>query len=177
MKIQPMASALRVSLTLRETRALFDLANAGVLALGSHAPGGAAELIEKLRIGADDLAAKQAESRARKASKWARPVSRPHMNITIEGLTISASLGDWIDIGDGMEVSVWGDLTPERENRQAETRYNAWRVLVLNPSPYGPPWLVYGCTLTEDRAEVETLARSLIATIDPEHLAAVDDQR
>ena len=120
MKVQPMASALRVSLSLRETRALIDLAQAGAHARGLAAPCGADDLIAKFRIGANDLAAKQASARANRSSKLAEPARPPMVNLTVEGLTISATLGNWIDIGHHPDFSVWGELTPERESHQGE---------------------------------------------------------
>jgi hypothetical protein len=177
MKVQPMASALRVSLSLREARALAELAQAGAKALGLAAPGGADDLVTALRIGASDLAAKQASARANREAKRMKPARPPMMNLTIAGLTISATLGDWIDISESPDFSVWSELTPDRESHQGETRYGAWRVLVLNPSPYGSPWLGYGCTRTGDKGEVEALAHALIAKIDPAELPHLGDDK
>jgi hypothetical protein len=160
-----MASALRVTLTLREARALRQLAAAGIYALNFRAPEQADELTAMLDIGIHDLAQKQAEARSRRKAATARPDLRPMINLDVDGLTISAELGDWIDISPVPDYYVWAEVTPEREGGQNEIRRNAWRIYVLNPDQHGPMHLANGCTATDCKGEVKTLARNLVSNI------------
>jgi hypothetical protein len=172
MKVQAMASALRVTLTLREARALQQLALAGRYALNFNAPDQADELAVMLDIGVHDLASKQAEARARRLAKSAKPQFPPMINMDIDGFTISAELSDWIDISATPDYCVWATLTPERESGQYEIRRNAWRVNVLNPDRDGPMHLANGCTETDCRNEVEALSRKLVGNITRQRMAA-----
>jgi hypothetical protein len=139
-----MASALRVTLTLREARALRQLAAAGIYALNFRAPEQADELTAMLDIGIHDLAQKQAEARSRRKAATARPDLRPMINL---------------------DYYVWAEVTPEREGGQNEIRRNAWRIYVLNPDQHGPMHLANGCTATDCKGEVKTLARNLVSNI------------
>lgn len=172
MKVQAMASALRVTLTLREARALQQLANAGAEALNFMVPDQADELTAMLDIGIHDLASKQAEARQRRKAKAERPQFRPMINAVVDGFTICAELGDWIDISRVPDYYVWAEVSPEREGGQHEIRRNAWRILVLNPDRNGPLHLASGCTETDRKDEVETLARKLVADMTGDRLAA-----
>lgn len=167
MKVQAMSSAIRSTLTLREVRALHQLAKAGAQALGIAAPDCARDLVAKLEIGIAELEWKQADARSRRTAKLARPLFKPMINLTINGLKISAEKGDWIDINPMPDSPVWGELTPERESLQAEIRRDAWRVLVLTPMPYDSLCIASDCTKTGDAKEVEPLARRLVAGLNP----------
>lgn len=177
MKVQAMSSALRTTLTLREVRALHQLAKAGAEALGFMAPDKASEIIAALDMGVADLERRERDARSRRQAKSQRPNFPPMINLTVNGLTISATKGDWIDISPVPDTRIWSTITPERETLQCEIRRNVWRVLVLNPSPYGSLSLASDCTETDDKREVEALARRLVHGIDADLLPVADDDR
>ncbi|ALR23153.1 hypothetical protein [Sphingobium baderi] len=167
MKTQAMSSALRATLTLREARALHDLAMSGAKALGYMAPSQTDSVIAALAAGIAELDRKQADARARRNVVAKRPSYPPMMNLTVGGFTISAHKGDWIDISTVPDLRFWSALTDENETMQSEIRREAWRVLVLNPSPYGSMFLASDCTLSASKSEVEQVAQRLVAGLDP----------
>lgn len=167
MRVQALSSGLRVTVSLREARAIRQLVEAGAKALDFAAPDQTDEIVAMLDIGVHDVATRQAEARARRKEKTTRPDYPPMMNIDVEGFTISAELGDWIDISTVPDFCVWGKVTPERQGEQREIRRNTWRVLVLNPDRHsdGVMFLATDCTETDDRADAETVARKLVQQI------------
>lgn len=177
MKVQAMSSALRTTLTPREARALHQLAKAGAEALGFMMPDKASDIIATLERGIADLERRERDARSRRQAQSQRPNFPPMINLAVNGLTISATKGDWIDISPVPDTRIWSTMTPERESLQCEIRRNVWRVLVLNPSPYGSLSLASDCTETDDKREVEALARRLVQALDPDLLPVVDDDR
>jgi hypothetical protein len=164
MRIQPMSAALRIGVTLREARAMRILLAAGADALGLLAPTDSPAFLASLDMGISDVASKQADARARREARKV-PVDRtPLRNLLIDGYTICARFGDWIDVSPDPDQQCWITATPEREG-QHEIRRGTWQVLVLNPDPYGSMHLADGCTGTGDEAEIEPLARHLVGAL------------
>ncbi len=165
MRIQPMSSGLRIRTTLREARYIRALIEAGAGALGCLAPDVTPDFLAALDIGINDVASKQADARLRKKAREARADHPPMRNPVIDGYTICARLGDWIDVSADPDSRCWITWTAERDG-QHEVRRGVWLVEVLNPDPYGFIHLgESACTETGDEAEIEPLARQLVSQL------------
>lgn len=172
MKTQPMANAVRATLTVSETNALIELAKAGVTQLGPLAPAGADTMIRALASAARMVAANRAATRARRAT--VPSAAKPHRNLNIGQFTISAHLGDYIDASPDPDARCWISATDERSADQRELRRDVWLVHVLNPDRYdqGRYFLRSDCTETSDERELRDVAERLVETVTAEGLFA-----
>lgn len=162
MRVQAMSSSLRVTMSPTEARAIAKLIAAGDDALGAFSPDCAADIMVMLQIGASEVRSKQENARRARAARNAKPSQPPLRNITIDGYTICARLGDWIDVSPDPDSKCWVAATPERRG-QHEIRRGVWHVVVLNPDPYGSLHLgPSACTETASEADIERLARRLV---------------
>lgn len=172
MKIQTMSSALRVTMSAREADAIRATMVAGIAAMGILAPDAADDILAMIDIGAHGLRAKQAEARARKKASSVRLDVMPHRNLLIDGFTISANRGDWIDVSPDPDDQCWIKATEERSSGQHEIRRDVWHVSVLNPDPFGSLYLASACTQSGDDHEIEAVATRLVAEIMHREMAA-----
>lgn len=166
MKMQAMSKGLRLTITAREARNMRTLLERGAEAMGVFAPDDVSDMLAMLDIGIHEVTTKQAEARGRKKDNGSLKANRPHRNIEVEGFTISATLGDYIDVSPDPDRYVWVSASDERIATQGEVRRNVWQVCVLDPDPYGRMFLAFDCTMSACEAEIEPVARRLVAGLE-----------
>lgn len=178
MKTHPMASGLRVTLTKTELQALLKLAQLAVdqLPAARHCDilaqrqvDVAADVIKGLELGLTSVQWKQAEAKARREAPKRvaeRRAAREH-HALIDGYTVWGTLGDWADLSDDPDQRRWADMfLPGTEPReQGEIRRNVWQIFISKGSAASDDFTIFpgDCTETNDRLEIEQLARRIIA--------------
>lgn len=184
MKTHAMASGLRVTLSKTELQALLKLAQYGAeqIAAARHyyilphrQEAVAADVIQGLERGLASVQWKQAEAKARREApkrEAERRAAREH-HARIDGYAVWGMLGDWTDVSDDPDRRQWADMFhPDTKPReQGEIRRNVWRIFISKGSAALDDLVVLSgdCTATADRAEIEQLARAIIARHQDRH--------
>ncbi len=178
MKTHAMTSGLRATLTKTELQALIALARHGLdrlaadprsYVLSRREETVAPDVIHGLESGLRAVRGKQAEAKDRREQPKRdaeRRAAREH-HAMIDGFTVWGVLGDWADLSDDPDRRQWADMFhPDTEPRpQGEIRRNVWRIFLSKGSAALDDLVVLpgDCTTTDDRHEIEQLARRIIA--------------
>ncbi|WP_150293613.1 hypothetical protein [Sphingobium estronivorans] len=184
MKTHAMASGLRVTLSKTELQALLKLAQYGAeqIAAARHCyvlpqrqEAVAADVIHGLERGLASVQWKQAEAKAKREApkrEAERRAAHEH-HARIDGYAVWGMLGDWTDVSDDPDRRQWADMFhPDTKPReQGEIRRNVWRIFISKGSAALDDLVVLSgdCTATADRAEIEQLARTIIARHQDRH--------
>lgn len=172
-----MSSGLQVTLSKTELEALLALTRRGADQFDAHGwhhltkaqETAAIGIIRGLKHGLADLGAKQAEAKWNRDAPKREAARRAAMehHAVVDGYTVLGMLGDWADISTDPDRRQWADMFhPDTELReQGEIRRNVWRIFITKGRVSdGTGVILQGdCTETADRAEIEELARRIIA--------------
>jgi hypothetical protein len=179
MKVDPMTKGLRVVMTVAEARILESAMAAMLVAMPERdKPPHLLDITARLRVGADDVERRQREARARRDAPKIEAARRKAVerHLVVDGCTVIARLGDWIDVSRDPDFRIWGNARMAKPNEQAEIVCGVWNVIALNPDRGSDNVTAgQGITATGDPAEIEPVARRVIAEaiasgrIFPEH--------
>ena len=176
MRTQVLASGLRVTLSETELRALLNSARFGAeqlslqgMALERRQSAVIDDVIAGLELAGAGLSIKKQQKTSEKMVATAleqRREGREH-HCEVEGWLVTASLGDWCDISDNPDYTVWVDMfNPQTAVRaQGEIRRDVWLVRMIKGSVATGDYSVLPsiCTLTANREEIAGTARAAIA--------------
>lgn len=157
MTVQAMAKGLRVTLTPTLARTLAQL-------LERHGDADVQPLATAMRRGLEEVHAKGAVGRARKAEARAKRAAEPRSEgLEVDGHRVRAIQGDYYDTGHDPDAAQWRRIRPDEPWQaipaQTEIRRGWWMVHVFDTDLRA----IGADALVADLADVADAARAIIA--------------